>query len=145
MPAVLVALYDDYATAAAVRTELVHDGFPTDRVQLTATREPGAAGVIPSRTARVRFRKYFRTLFDREDQRGYADFFAEHVCSGAVAVTVHPRGEREIARAQQILKRSTPRALGAQHLEDTALEQAASKHEQTLLQQVVAPGARENK
>jgi len=40
--------------ADSVRTELVRDGFPTDRVELTASRERGRAITVPrsSRDAR---------------------------------------------------------------------------------------------
>jgi hypothetical protein len=34
MTPVIVALYDDHGTADRVRTQLVADGFPTDRVAL---------------------------------------------------------------------------------------------------------------
>ena len=36
MSAVLLAVFNDYETADRVRLELFRDGFPTDRVDLTA-------------------------------------------------------------------------------------------------------------
>jgi hypothetical protein len=41
MSAVLLAVFNEYGVADRVRTKLVGDGFPTDRVELTASCEPG--------------------------------------------------------------------------------------------------------
>ncbi len=40
MSAVLLAVFNEYGVADRVRTRLVGDGFPTDRVELTASCEP---------------------------------------------------------------------------------------------------------
>ena len=48
MTPVIVALFDDYGIADRVRTELVADGFPTDRVELTSLMEPGQADMLGS-------------------------------------------------------------------------------------------------
>ena len=37
MSAVILAVFNDYETAERVRVMLVRDGFPTDRVELTAS------------------------------------------------------------------------------------------------------------
>jgi len=37
MSAVLLAVFNDYETADRMRVTLVKDGFPTDRVHLTAS------------------------------------------------------------------------------------------------------------
>ncbi len=137
MAAVLVALYDGHPAAERVRTELVMDGFPTDRVSLTSCREPGTAGVIPAESSAERFREYFESLFDSDAQRCHADQLADRVRSGAAAVTVHPRGEREIARATEILERNAPLEIDREHLEDTAMEFAASSHERPYLSRVL--------
>ena len=44
MSAVLLAVFNDYEAAERVRLTLFRDGFPTDRVELTATCELGRAG-----------------------------------------------------------------------------------------------------
>ena len=137
MPAVLVALYEEHATAERARTDLVSDGFPTDRVKLTSTREPGDAGLIPAQGRAQKFREYFHTLFEGESAERRVDFFTNRVCEGRAALAVHPRGEREITRAQEILTRHHPQELAQQNLDDTALEQAAAKTDQTVLEQVV--------
>jgi len=41
MSAVLLAVFGQYGDAERVRTQLVRDGFPTDRVELTSATEPG--------------------------------------------------------------------------------------------------------
>ena len=69
MAAVLVALYEDYDTAGRVRTQLVSDGFPTDRVELTSSREPGQAGSMPGDSRGDQFQKYFDTLFEDDNGR----------------------------------------------------------------------------
>jgi hypothetical protein len=45
MSAVLLAVFDNHEAAEGVRTDLVRDGFPTDRVELTAGCEPGRAAL----------------------------------------------------------------------------------------------------
>ena len=41
MSAVLLAVFSQYGDADRVRTRLVRDGFPTDRVELTARSDRG--------------------------------------------------------------------------------------------------------
>ncbi|HXA93400.1 MAG TPA: hypothetical protein VNU73_09130 [Steroidobacteraceae bacterium] len=137
MPAVLLALYDGHAAAERARTELVSDGFPTDRVELTSVREPGNAGMIPAAARSERFREYFCTLFQGENGQRRAEVFAERVCGGGATVTVHPRGDQEIARAKEILTRQGPEALAEENLDDTTMEHAASETDRPLIEQVV--------
>jgi len=54
MSAVLLAVFNEYGGADRVRTRLVGDGFPTDRVELTACCEPGRAGLHRAASARAR-------------------------------------------------------------------------------------------
>lgn len=133
MAAVLVALYESYPVAERVRTELVQDGFPTDRVELTSQPEPGTAGMIVADSRQDRFRSYFATLFDEERHRGCADFLAGRVAAGAAVIAVHPRGEREIERATQLIERHRPLEIDREHLDQTMLEQAASPHNRSIL------------
>src|SRR5437016_5537340 len=55
MSAVLLAVFNDYETAERVRVILVRDGFPTDRVELTASCDLGRAAL--PRNARPTFRE----------------------------------------------------------------------------------------
>ena len=103
MSAVLVAIFNEYKVAERVRVKLVRDGFPTDRVELTAGCEPGRAGLGPADSPHGRFVQYFRVLFTFEDERHYAEQLAKCVDSGDATITVHPRGSMETARATQIL------------------------------------------
>jgi hypothetical protein len=138
MAAVLVALYDGHPRAERVRTELVADGFPTDRVSLTSPREPGTAGIIAADSATDRYREYFESLFDSDEQRRHAKWLASRVRAGAAAVTVHPRGEREIAQATEILERNGPVEIDREHLEDTTMEFASARHERSYVSRVIA-------
>ena len=126
MAAVLVALYDSHPNAERARTELVKDGFPTDRVELTSASEPGTAGLIAAEGEAERFRRYFSTLLDEERHRGCAEHLARRVGEGAAVITVHPRGEQEITRAIEILDRHEPLQIDREHLDQTLLERAAS-------------------
>jgi hypothetical protein len=103
MSAVLLAVFNEYKVAERVRVELVRDGFPTDRVDLTAGCEPGRAGLEPADSPHGRFVQYFRVLFTFEDERHHAEQLAKRVDNGAATITVHPRGSMETARATQIL------------------------------------------
>ena len=103
MSAVLVAVFNEYKVAERVRVELVRDGFPTDRVELTAGCEPGRAGLGPADSPHGRFVQYFGVLFTFEDERHYAEQLAKCVDNGDAIVTVHPRGSMETARATRIL------------------------------------------
>jgi len=142
MPAVLVALYDSQPKAERARTELVQDGFPTDRVALTSTSQPGTARLIAAEAEPERFRQYFGTLFDEARHRGCAAYLARRVLAGAAVVTVHPRGEREITRAIQILDRHEPIEIDREHLDETLLEQAASPSTRSVVVQLIEGGER---
>src|SRR6185312_11421819 len=104
MSAVLLAVFNDYETADRVRLELVRDGFPTDRVELTAACEPGRAAYEPAQALRGKFVQYFRTLFKADADRRYAESLAERIDCGAATVTVHPRGAVETNRAAKIIE-----------------------------------------
>jgi hypothetical protein len=138
MAAVLVALYDDYATANRVRTELVSDGFPTDRVELTSLREPGAAGALPGDSLADKLLEYFRTLFEHaENPQSGPQFFADRVRHGGSTITVHPRGEVETTRACEILKRHSPAEVVAHGMEDQTFERAAADRDSTVVERIL--------
>ena len=116
MTPVIVALFDDYGIADRVRTELVADGFPTDRVELTSLLETGQADAEPGDAFVARVSNYFHTLLDQGAQRnGEADALAERVRGGNSAIAVHPRTDYEIDSARRILQRSSPVAMAEIH------------------------------
>lgn len=127
MSAVLLAIFDEYSTAERVRTELFHDGFPTDRYELTATREPGRAALQPGLSEHDKFITYFRTILPLAEDRHYADEFAERVDCGAACITVHPRGPVETLRAKAILEHAGPTAMAQHDISNQALEHAAAR------------------
>jgi hypothetical protein len=130
MSAVLLAVFGQYGDAERVRIKLVSDGFPTDRVELTAAAEPGRAGLHPAGSRRARFAQYFRTLLTEEDERELADALAEQVEVGrAATITVHPRGAIETARAAEILQDEGAVEVVAHDLENQSFEYAASRGE----------------
>ena len=130
MSAVLLAVFGRHDDAQRVRTRLVSDGFPTDRVELTAANEPGRAGLHPAGSQRAKFVQYFRTLLSEEDERDFAHALAERVeGGGAATIAVHPRGAIETARAAQILQDAGAVEVVGHDLENQAFEHAASRGE----------------
>jgi hypothetical protein len=127
MSAVILAVFNEYSAADRVRTRLVSDGFPTDRVELTASREPGRAGLQPAGSMREKFAQYFRTLLSEEDERPFVEGLAERVAGGAATITVHPRGTIEIERAAEILEREGAAEVVGHDLEKQSFEHAASR------------------
>ena len=130
MSAVLLAVFGQYGDAERVRTKLVSDGFPTDRVELTSSTEPGRAGIHPAGSRRAKFMQYFRTLLTEEDERAFAEALAERVeGGGASTVAVHPRGAIETARAAEILEDAGAVEVVGHDLENQTFEHAASRGE----------------
>ncbi len=108
MTPVIVAIYDDYGIADRVRTQLVADGFPTDRVEVTSRLETGQADAEPGARFADRVANYFHTVFDQQDEQAQAEDFTDRVVKGGSAVTVHPRADYEIASARRILGENRP-------------------------------------
>ena len=130
MSAVLLAVFNEHAAADRVRTRLVADGFPTDRVELTASTEHGRAGVHPAPSPHDRFVQYFRTLLGRPDEQPFVDALAERVAGGAATIAVHPRGTIETNRAAEILEsEGAVEVIGHDLATQSAFEHAASKSE----------------
>jgi len=129
MSAVLLAVFNDYDTANRVRTELVRDGFPTDRVELTAVCEPGRAGLQAAESSHDRFMQYYRMLFKSEEDFLYIEALTERVDCGAATVTVHPRGDIETTRASKILESGSPAEVTHRDLGNHGLEHAAARSE----------------
>jgi len=116
MTPVIVALYDDFAVAQRVRTELVKNGgFPTDRVELTSRAETGQADAEPGETYWRKVSNYFHAIFDQTGDDAYADQFADRVRNGCSAITVHPRSDDEIDSARTILRNNHPADLREEH------------------------------
>lgn len=127
MSAVILAVFDGYGSADRVRTRLVSDGFPTDRVELTATCEPGRAGLEPAGSTRGRLLQYFCTLLCKDDERPFVEALAERVERGAATITVHPRGAIETERAAQILEGEGAVEVVGHDLEKQSFEHAAAR------------------
>jgi len=126
MSAVLLAVFNEYGVADRVRTRLVSDGFPTDRVELTASSEPGRAGLQPARQTHDKFVQYFRTLLKEEDEQPFVEALVDRVEGGAVTVTVHPRGAIETARAAEILEDAGAVEVVGHDLANQSFERAAA-------------------
>jgi hypothetical protein len=126
MSAVLLGVFNDYEAADRVRLELVRDGFPTDRVELTAACEPGRAGLQPADLQHDRFMQYFRTLFKSDDDFLYVEALVERIDCGGATVTVHPRGTIETTRAAEIIDQGSPTEVAQRDLANQGFEHAAS-------------------
>jgi hypothetical protein len=127
MSAVLLAVFSDFGMADRVRTRLVSDGFPTDRVELTASADPGRAGLAPAGTPRAKFIQYFRTLMSQVDEQPFVEALASRVERGAAAVVVHPRGEIETRRAAEILEAEGAVEVVGHDLANQSFEHAAAR------------------
>jgi hypothetical protein len=129
MSAVLIAMYDGHATADAVRTELVRDGFPTDRVELTSAGELGQAQVIPRAGAAAKLTEYFRMVFrnsSRDADERWVHVYQQAVLAGRAVISVQPRGDVETERALELLNRGGPVEVTGVDLEHQAFERAAA-------------------
>ncbi len=119
MTPVFVALYDEFAVAERVRTELVaKGGFPTDRVELTSRAESGQADAEPGDSYYQKVSNYFHAIFDQTGQPDSADQFAQRIRDGSSAITVHPRTDYELDSARAILRNSRPAELQEAHGSD---------------------------
>jgi hypothetical protein len=127
MSAVLLAIFPDYDVASRVRMALFEDGFPTDRIELTACCEPGRAGLHPCENQHRQFAKYFGTLLTRPEETDFPEKLAARLDDGAAAVTVHPRGPVETLRATQILAHAHPTEVVQHEIADQGWEHAAAK------------------
>ncbi len=128
MSALVVALFDNHAAAERVRTRLVKEGFPTDRVQLTSGNEPGQAAIVGrADKLEAQLEEYFSGLFDRIDEIPNVHFFVDGVQQGHAALTVHPRGDVETNRALEIMEEAQPLEICDHDLQDQGMEHAASR------------------
>jgi hypothetical protein len=128
MSAVITAMFEEYGAADRVRLDLVRDGFPTDRVDLTAEREPGRAALAPAPSPHEMLIRHFGTLFCSDGERPCVERLADRIEHGGAAVTVHPRGPLETIRAWEILENAHPLEVAGHDLSNQTLEHAAAGH-----------------
>ena len=126
MSAVLLAVFDDFEAAERARLALFRDGFPTDRVELTARDEQGRAASQPALSLHDRLAQYFHTLFAHAEGEQHAHRLADRVEHGAAAIAVLPRGDIEVRRAAELLGHAHPDELLDRDLQDQSWEFAAA-------------------
>jgi hypothetical protein len=136
MSAVIAALFTEHDTAQRVRTRLVQDGFPTDRVSLTSRQEPGQAQVVPAHSITEKLIQHFRQFFQGPEAEACAQLFARGVLEGHSVIAVQPRGTVETERAFEILRAAGPLELHESDLDNQTMEQAASPSDKPVI-----PGA----
>jgi hypothetical protein len=95
MSAVLAALFPSHQVAVAVRTRLVEDGFPTDRVELASRQDPGPSDVVPAKDMADKLRLHFRQLFPADEDAEATEVLCRGILEGRAVIAVHPRGDIE--------------------------------------------------
>jgi hypothetical protein len=148
MSAVLAAVFNDHATAEGVRTRLVKDGFPTDRVELTSCQELGQVKLVPREGGGEKLTEYFRKLFQSGTNGSgerWVPLFQRAVLDGKAVVAVQPRGDIETKRALQLLNQAGPVELRGVDLQNQTFEHAATETETPIFtwmgKVLAAPGA----
>jgi hypothetical protein len=128
MSAVLLAMFSDHLTAERLRTRLVQDGFPTDRVELTSCQELGQAKLVPRKDLEGKLTEYFRKLLQgagNDSGERSVQLFQRAVLDGKAAIAVHPRGDNETQRALELLNEAGPVEVLGADLQNQTLERAA--------------------
>lgn len=144
MSAVLLAVFSDYESAHHARVDLIRDGFPTDRVELTASCEPGRADLLPADSPHGRLIQYYHALLTSADELELPQALVDHVEHGAATVTVHPRGRLETRRAAQLLERAGSVQVLQHDLANQRMEFAASPDGSPWFSSIWAPAAHED-
>jgi hypothetical protein len=134
MSAVLAALFPSHRAGDSVRTRLVTDGFPTDRVELTSREDLGPADMVPADSLTEKLVRHFTQFFPGNRS---AQLLSRGVLEGHAVITVQPRGEIETRRALEILEQAGPMELRERDLEKRTMERAASPSQKPLI-----PGVR---
>lgn len=104
----IIALYPDAARATAARTQLFHDGFAADRLDVVSWQDPGRAAVNPQRDLEDALIAHFSVLLSDEGDVMLVERLVESLREGKAALVVHPRGAVEIERANELLERFEP-------------------------------------
>jgi hypothetical protein len=140
MSALIAALYADHAAADRVRVRLSTGdaAFPTDRVHLTSSAEPGHAGLVPAASFALKLQAYFHTLFDRDEEADRVRSLSDGVQQGHAAIAVFPRGDIETTRAREILRQAKPLQLYDHDLDKQTLEHAASESDAPVVSKATA-------
>jgi hypothetical protein len=133
MSAVLAALFPSHAVAEGVRTRLVTDGFPTDRVELTSREEAKQAELVPADSMAEKLTLHFQQLFPASEDAEAMRALCHGVTTGGAVIAVHPRGDIETRRAVEILEQAGPVELRATDLDKQSMEHAASRGDDTVI------------
>ena len=133
MSAVLAALFPSHEIAERVRTRLVTDGFPTDRVELSSRKEARQAQLVPASTMAEKLTLHFRQLFPAAEDAGVTHLLCQGILEGRAVIAVHPRGDIETQRALEILEEAGPVELRSRDLDNQPMERAASPSNETLI------------
>jgi hypothetical protein len=133
MSAVLAALFPSHAIAEDVRTRLVADGFPTDRVELTSRKEAKQADLVPAESMTEKLILHFQQLFPASEDAEATRALCRGITTGGAVMSVHPRGDIETRRAVEILQQAAPVELRAADLENQTMEHAASRSNETVI------------
>lgn len=136
MSAVLAALFSSHEVAVGVRTRLVTDGFPTDRVELTSRMEAHQAKLVPAESMTEKLILHFQQLFPAKEDAEATRALCDGVTQGGAVIAVHPRGEIETQRAMEILEDAGPRELRSTDLDNQTMEHAASRSNDTVIPNV---------
>jgi len=133
MSAVLAAVYDSHGAAEQVRIRLFHDGFPTDRVELTSPRELGQAKLAPAADVQDKLTQYFRQLFPDAGHNALVQQLPREIQVGHAVIAVQPRGDIETDRAIRILNEGAPLEMQATDLNEQTMEHAAASKSSSAL------------
>jgi hypothetical protein len=136
MSAVLAALFSNHEVAVGVRTRLVTDGFPTDRVELTSRKEAQQAKLVPADSMAEKLILHFQQLFPAKEDADATRALCHGVTQGGAVIAVHPRGEIETQRAMEILEDAGPMELRSTDLDNQTMEHAASRSNDTVIPNV---------
>jgi hypothetical protein len=136
MSAVLAALFPSHEVAVGVRTRLVTDGFPTDRVELTSRKEAQQAKLVPAESMTEKLILHFQQLFPATEDAEATRALCQGVTQGGAVIAVHPRGDIETQRALEILEDAGPVELRATDLDNQTMEHAASRSNDTVIPNV---------
>ena len=136
MSAVIAALYPSHEVAEGVRTRLVTDGFPTDRVELTSRKEARQVKPVPAESTAQKLVLHFRQLFPAKEDAQATQALCYGVVQGGAVVAVHPRGDIETQRALEILEGAGPVELRSADLDNQTMEHAASRDDETAIPNV---------